>query len=365
MINKIKKLSLLFISIFLVIISSFNVFALSHRDWSGDANDAYIIINNNIPNFTEDEKNSTKSFEYYGELDNLGRCTVTFANIGKDLMPKDGEKRGKIDSVIPTGWKYNKKSNNKKYSIVSGGYIYNRAHLIGWQLTGENANKKNLITGTRWMNVISQLPFENDCAKYIKKTGNHVLYRVTPIFEGDNLVVEGVQMEGWSVEDEGEGICFNIFCPNIQPGITISYKTGENWLEENAPDNIKYDDPFYKEENTQNNKSEDKEIVIDEITIEEDEEEIGPGVTNNSSTKKSTNKKNNTSTKKSSSKTVKNTTSSSSLSGKSNEAFAILLIIFFFYWLFRNRGGSSGGSSSSISSENNTRTRSSRRSKKY
>ena len=179
----------------------------------------YAVINGNNPDFT-DEDMSTTSFESYGELDGLGRCTTALANIGRDLMPT--EKRGAIGEVKPTGWQ------TAKYDNVDGKYLYNRCHLIGYQLTGENANAKNLITGTRYLNVDGMLPFENMVADYIKETNNHVLYRVTPVFSGDNLVASGVQMEAKSVEDNGDGILFNVYCFNAQPGIAIDYATGDS-----------------------------------------------------------------------------------------------------------------------------------------
>ena len=179
----------------------------------------YVVINDNDPDFTDADMTTT-SFESYGELDGLGRCTTAFANIGKDLMP--AEKRGSIGEVKPTGWQ------TAKYDNVDGKYLYNRCHLIGYQLTGENANAKNLITGTRYLNVDGMLPFENMVADYIKETGNHVLYRVTPVFSGDNLVASGVHMEAESVEDNGDGILFNVYCFNAQPGIAIDYATGNS-----------------------------------------------------------------------------------------------------------------------------------------
>lgn len=183
----------------------------------------YAVINDNIPAFTEDDYTGT-SFETYSELDSLGRCGVAYANVGIDIMPTGD--RGEIGHIKPTGWQ------TVKYDIVDGKYLYNRCHLIGFQLTGENANKENLITGTRYFNVEGMLPFENMVADYVKETENHVLYRVTPIYEGDNLVASGVQMEAWSVEDSGEGICFNVFVYNIQPGIIIDYDTGESSLDD-------------------------------------------------------------------------------------------------------------------------------------
>lgn len=179
----------------------------------------YAVINDNNPDFTEADM-TTASFESYGELDGLGRCTTAFANIGKELMPT--EKRGSIGEVKPTGWQ------TVKYDNVDGKYLYNRCHLIGYQLTGENVNVKNLITGTRYLNVEGMLPFENMVADYIKETGNHVLYRVTPVFSGDNLVASGVHMEAESVEDNGDGILFNVYCFNAQPGIAIDYATGDS-----------------------------------------------------------------------------------------------------------------------------------------
>lgn len=193
-----------------------------------DGKNAYVDINGGVPFFNEEDY-TTESYETYGELDTLGRCTVTMACIGVDLMPTDG--RETIANVYPTGWKYNGKSNNKEYSgIVEADWVYNRSHLIGYQLTGENDNKQNLITGTRYFNVTGMLPFENMVADYVKETKNHVLYRVTPIFDGDNLLADGVLMEAMSMEDNGEEICFCVFVYNVQPGIEFNYATGENWL---------------------------------------------------------------------------------------------------------------------------------------
>ena len=179
----------------------------------------YIVINDNQPEFEEGDFQK-ESFESYSDLDSLGRCGVAFANIGTDRMPH--KERESIGMIKPSGWK------TQRYEEVDGKYLYNRCHLIGYQLTGENANECNLITGTRAMNVDGMLPFENMTADYIKETGNHVLYRVTPIFEGDNLVASGVQMEAESVEDGGEGICFNVYVYNNQPDIEIDYATGES-----------------------------------------------------------------------------------------------------------------------------------------
>lgn len=182
---------------------------------------SYVIVNDNIPYFKEEEYTTT-SFEKYSELDSLGRCGVAYANISKDLMPT--EKRGSIGMIKPSGWQ------TIKYDHIDGKYLYNRCHLIGYQLTGENANEKNLITCTRSMNTKGMLQFENMVTKYIKDTGNHVLYRVTPVFEGNNLVATGVEMEAYSVEDNGKGIKFNVFVYNIEDGIIIDYKTGDSKL---------------------------------------------------------------------------------------------------------------------------------------
>lgn len=181
----------------------------------------YVILNDNQPNFEDSDLDAT-SFEKYSELDSLGRCGVAYACLSVNTMPSADEERESISSVEPSGWV------NKKYDNVDGGYLYNRCHLIGYQLSNENANDKNLITGTRYMNTEGMLPFENQVADYIKETNNHVLYRVTPIYENENLVANGVQIEAKSVEDNGKGICFNVFCYNVQPGITIDYKTGES-----------------------------------------------------------------------------------------------------------------------------------------
>ena len=186
---------------------------------------AYVELDGNQPNFTQDDL-TTEAFETYSELDALGRCGVAYANICRELMPNGP--RGEIGSVKPNGWM------TAKYDVIEGKYLYNRCHLIGFQLAGENANNKNLITGTRYMNVTGMLPFENNVADYVDDTNNHVLYRVTPVFEGNELVARGVQMEAYSVEDNGAGICFNVFAYNVQPGIEIDYATGESRLEEGA-----------------------------------------------------------------------------------------------------------------------------------
>lgn len=181
----------------------------------------YVELNGNAPSFTQEEI-TAESYEYYSELDNLGRCGVAEACIGRDIMPT--EDRGAIGQVKPSGWQ------TVKYDCVDGKYLYNRCHLIGYQLTGENANERNLITGTRYLNIDGMLEFENMVAEYVKDTGNHVMYRVTPVYDGDNLVASGVQMEGYSVEDKGKGISFNVYCYNAQPGVDIDYKTGNSKL---------------------------------------------------------------------------------------------------------------------------------------
>lgn len=185
----------------------------------------YIILNDNTPLFQETEY-TTIAFETYANQDWLGRCGMAMACIGTELMPT--EERGSIGQVKPSGW------HTVRYDIVEGKYLYNRCHLIGYQLTGENANENNLITGTRYMNVEGMLPFEDMVAAYVKYTGNHVLYRVTPIYEGQNLLASGVTIEGYSVEDQGAGICFYVYVYNAQPGIGIDYATGESWLLQNG-----------------------------------------------------------------------------------------------------------------------------------
>ncbi len=182
---------------------------------------AYVAVNDNEPYFTQEEI-TDQAFEMYSDLDAWGRCGVTCASVGLELMPT--EERGDIGSVKPTGW------HTVKYDCVDGKYLYNRCHLIGYQLTGENANERNLITGTRYLNIEGMLPFENMVADYVEETENHVMYRVTPIYDGDNLVAGGVLMEGYSVEDEGAGICFCVYAYNVQPGVEIDYATGESWL---------------------------------------------------------------------------------------------------------------------------------------
>ena len=196
--------------------------AFSLREIPAYSGTPYTEVNGNQPYFTEEEL-TTQSFETYSELDSLGRCGVAYANVGQDLMPT--EPRGEIGAVKPTGWHL------VKYDNVDGKYLYNRCHLIAYMLAAENANPQNLITGTRYLNVQGMLPFETKVCDYVKNTGNHVLYRVTPIFDGDNLLADGVLMEAYSVEDAGEGICFCVFAYNVQPGIGIDYATGDNWAE--------------------------------------------------------------------------------------------------------------------------------------
>lgn len=196
---------------------------VSMDDIPAYSGEAYVEINGGEPFFTESDW-TTDAFETYSELDELGRCGVAYANICQEIMP--AEPRGKIGSVKPSGWhtiRYN--------GLVEGNYLYNRCHLIGYQLAGENANPKNLITGTRYLNTTGMLPFENEVNDYVDETDNHVLYRVTPVFEGDDLVASGVLMEAYSVEDEGVGVQFCVYCYNVQPGVVIDYATGESWLE--------------------------------------------------------------------------------------------------------------------------------------
>ena len=196
--------------------------AFSLREIPAYSGTPYTEVNGNKPYFTEAEL-TTQSFETYSELDSLGRCGMAYANVGQDLMPT--EPRGEIGAVKPSGWHL------VKYDNVDGKYLYNRCHLIAYMLAAENANPQNLITGTRYLNVQGMLPFETKVCDYVKNTGNHVLYRVTPIFDGDNLLADGVLMEAYSVEDAGEGICFCVFAYNVQPGIGIDYATGDNWAE--------------------------------------------------------------------------------------------------------------------------------------
>lgn len=235
MIKKIKKLTAVVVSAFLVVsgvpanITENTVYAAETIDLAqipSYTGSPYTVLNDNIPDFPESDFN-TESFETYGKLDSLGRCSEAYANIGNDLMP--AEERGSIGKIKPSGW------HTVKYDCIDGKYLYNRCHLIGYQLTAENANEQNLITGTRYLNVEGMLPFENMVADYIKETGNHVLYKVTPLYAGDNLVATGVQMKAQSVEDEGEGIQFNVFCYNVQPGVGIDYATGNSWQDDLTP----------------------------------------------------------------------------------------------------------------------------------
>lgn len=195
--------------------------SFSIEDIPAYSEDGYVVINDNMPEFPEEDF-TADAFESYSELDYLGRCGTAYANLGQELMPT--EERGDIGHIHPSGW------HSVQYDNVEGGSLYNRSHLIGFQLAGENDNEYNLITGTRYMNAYVMLPFENMVADYIHETDNHVLYRVTPVYEGENLVASGVQMEAMSVEDNGEGICFNVYIYNVQPGIEIDYSTGESWV---------------------------------------------------------------------------------------------------------------------------------------
>lgn len=220
------------IKLLLIFLLSFSLFGCQDVDQSLNkeislndipeyTDEPYVVINNNEPEFDEEDM-TTKSFEDYSSLDELGRCQEAYANISQDIMPT--KERGAIGQVKPTGWQ------TVKYENVDGKYLYNRCHLIGYQLSGENANEKNLITGTRYMNVEGMLPFENMVSDYVKETDNHVLYRVTPIYEEDNLLASGVLMEAKSVEDQGEGIEFCVYVYNVQPGIKIDYATGKSEL---------------------------------------------------------------------------------------------------------------------------------------
>lgn len=238
--NNLKQILILIIFVIIGIVAYFNentsyINAFSNSniistdmenipEYSGSP---YAEINNNIPSFAEEDY-TTVAFEKYSSLDKKGRCGVAYANICKEIMPVDTDERESLYSIVPSGWQQ-----TSYEGIVEGNYLYNRCHLIGHQLAGENANEKNLITGTRYMNTEGMLPFENDIAYYIEENeNNHVLYRVTPIFDRDNLVASGVQMEAYSVEDNGKGICFNVYVYNVQPGIIIDYATGESKLAE-------------------------------------------------------------------------------------------------------------------------------------
>lgn len=199
---------------------------LSYRDIPAFDGNPYVYVNDGEPVFTDEQRAAEPGYERYGELDELGRCTAAFAVVGPETQPT--EKRGSIGEVRPSGWQM------AKYDFVEGKYLFNRCHLLGYQLTGENANSQNLITGTRYLNVQGMLPFENAVADYVDATGNHVLMAVTPVFEGSELVARGVHMMAESVEDDGEGVAFNVFCYNVQPGVVIDYGTGESMLEEDA-----------------------------------------------------------------------------------------------------------------------------------
>ena len=233
-----KKLLIALIVIFALLLAGYyakdyifgnDVSYISIDDIPEYSGEPYVVINGGEPFFTKEEI-VTKSYESYSPLDELGRCGVAMACIGKDIMPT--EDRGEIGHIEPSGWK------QAQYDCISGsGYLYNRCHLIGFQLAGENDNELNLITGTGYMNVTGMLPFENMIDDYVEETGNRVMYRVTPIYEGKyDLVAYGVLMEAYSVEDEGDGICFNVFCYNVQPGVAIDYYDGSSWLDgENPP----------------------------------------------------------------------------------------------------------------------------------
>ena len=198
--------------------------AFTYADLPAYSDAPYVEVNDNNPYF-EDEELTTDAFEIYSDLDDLGRCGTAYANICQEIMPT--EKRGEIGQIKPSGW------HTVKYpEQITEKYLYNRCHLIAYQLAGENANEKNLITGTRYMNATGMVPFENEVADYVKETDHHVLYRVTPVFEGENLVASGVLIEAESVEDQGTGVKFCVFCYNVQPGIGIDYATGDSWVED-------------------------------------------------------------------------------------------------------------------------------------
>ncbi|MDO4663912.1 MAG: DNA/RNA non-specific endonuclease [Erysipelotrichaceae bacterium] len=195
----------------------------------------YVEINGNVPYFEENEKTTT-AFQHYFELDELGRVTMAYGSLGQEILPE--EERGDISSIHPTGW-----VQNRYECIKDGQALYNRCHLIAFSLSGQNANPKNLMTGTRYMNVKGMQPFESRTLDFIRKTNKHVMYQVTPLFEGDNLVANGVLMQAKSVEDDGQGLSFNVFCYNVQPGICINYRTGENWLEQGQAETSQTNNP--------------------------------------------------------------------------------------------------------------------------
>ena len=234
-----KRTKSVFLSFFMVLSLVLNFSALSVSaeakkitlsNLPAYSGEAYVELDGNVPNFDKSDM-TTKAFEKYSELDEFGRCGVAYANVCTETMPT--EKRGNIGMIKPSGW------HTVKYDNVDGKYLYNRCHLIGYQLTAENANEKNLITGTRYLNIEGMLPFENMVADYVEETDNHVLYRVTPIFEGKNLLASGVQMEAYSVEDKGKGVSFNVYCYNVQPDINIDYSNGESKLADGVIASIK------------------------------------------------------------------------------------------------------------------------------
>lgn len=218
---------------------------------------AYVAVNGNEPSFGKSEI-TDKFFESYSSLDSLGRCGEAFACLGRETMPT--KERGSIGQVKPSGW------HTVKYDCVDGKYLYNRCHLIGFQLSGENANVKNLITGTRYLNIDGMLPFENMVADYIKETNNHVMYRVTPIFKGSNLVASGVQMEAYSVEDGGDGICFNVYCYNVQPGVEIDYRDGTSEYSGEYVTDVTTPRVVYDFENKSNSNTQSPSKVVEKTT---------------------------------------------------------------------------------------------------
>ncbi len=267
--KKRKQLHTVMMLLFVLLFCSIGMSAKEVNAASGAAGfsgSPSVTINNNVPAFSADEI-TTVSYEKYGKLDKLGRCTPAMACIGLDLMPT--EDRGSIGMVKPTGW-----DQNKYPGIVDSNppYLYNRCHMIGFQLTGESANEQNLITGTRYMNIEGMLPFENQVASYIKSTGNHVMYRVTPDFTGENLLCNGVQIEAYSVEDSGRGICFNVYCYNVQPGVVLNYADGSNYADPNG--------------NLYARQSEDKAYADDTVQTTSSTEAVTSSYVANKNTKK-------------------------------------------------------------------------------
>lgn len=247
-----------FVLLFTILSISIVFGAEHHTSWDGFC--PYEIVNDNKPYFTQEELNIKSFFISLSELDKLGRTGQSMMCIDYNHLPT--EERGDIGNIRPSGWMYNGKSNNNKYDNVDGKYIYNRCHQLGYQFSGLNSEPQNLFTGTRYINIEGMLPFENDVTEYVKQTHNHVLYRCTPIFEGNNLICEGVRIEGYSVEDQGQDICFNVFCYNVQPGVSIDYANG---LNQSSNDYYKYKTQFDSKNSLDNNIEEEPKDIVCEV----------------------------------------------------------------------------------------------------